>query len=140
MEVIILTIVLMAAIATGIGFIYYYKNKKKVFSSEEIYSLYNKDYKKECIDLAYCFFASNKNHAESCIYNITLKKDKIYKLIFLKELPTKDSFGLKLYNKNEQLLAEDKYIVYSYDTRYCFIVLKEHFKGNISLYNKSPHN
>lgn len=132
-----ITLFIVTAVVISGYFIYHHIIKKKVFSSDEIYNLYEK-YKKEGIDGELYFPIKDKGRAESVIGNVIFKKDKIYKPIFYKELPTKDSFRLELYDKSTELLHKKDYDLYFYNTKYCFIVVKKNFKGIIYLYTETP--
>ncbi len=130
----VIILIILSVVAIGSYSIHHHKNKK--FSSEEIYNLYE-GYKKKGLNVEYSF----PNKDIGCIYSVmedkSFKKNKIYKLNFFEKINSKDDFELDLSDKNKQSLSEDDYVLYFYNTEFCFIVLKKNFNGNVYFYDKT---
>jgi hypothetical protein len=127
---------LLSIVAIGTYIVHHYNQKKRRYTSEDIYNLYE-DYKNKGLDVEYNFPKKDIGCICSMMEDKSFKKNKIYKLNFYQKILSKDYFKLELCDKYKQPLSEDDFVLYFYNTEFCFIVLKKNFNGNVYFYDKT---
>lgn len=132
----LIILILLLIVAMG-SYSIHHHNRWEKMSHEEVFSLYEK-YRKEGLDIEYSFPVLEKGYSYYELKKISLKKSKVYKLNFFKDIDLKNSLDIDLCNNHKEPLSKDEYFVYPYNTKFFFLVVKKDFCGYIYLYDQTP--